>query len=78
MEKIGITTFFLCFSEVKKRKNKKRWTNPKNTCHEEERTFLQGIKGLWKKDISQLKCSVAMKKGTSKKNVPRRKNGRMI
>ena len=50
--------------EVKAMQKKKRWTNPNNSCLEEERTFPQGIKGLQKKDISQLKCSIAMKKET--------------
>ena len=64
--------------EVKAKQKKKRWTNPNNSCQEEERTFLQGIKGLQKKEISQLKCSIVMKNDTLRNNVSRWKNGRMI
>ena len=54
--------------EVKAKQKMKRWTNPNNSCQEEERTFLQGIKGLQKKDISQLKCSVVMKDDNLRNN----------
>ena len=71
------------FIDGKRRRDGWIWqSNSNNSCQEEkeqeERTFPQRIKGLQKKDISQLRCSVVMRNENLWKNVQRRKNGRMI
>ena len=59
--------------EMEKYENEELTTHAKNIKNQKEEISRKEYK-----DISQLRRSVAMRKNTLRKNVPRRNNGRMI